>query len=238
MIKRQLIGSTKQVIQMRNHAFNLDTVLLAKFLKLSKKMKTLLDIGTGNGALLIYASEMTRAHLIGVEIQQIRYNLAVQNMNLNQLEHRTTLIHGNYLDTDFNNLDCIITNPPFFHTTNEKHLNDDLGKTMARHELSLPLESLIEKASKQLKYGGYFYMIHRPDRLTEIMDVLQRNHLTVKRIKFVHPYEDKKANHVLIGCIKHGNQGVIVESPLIIYQHKHIYSDAFKSYIQGERDVT
>lgn len=238
MIKRQLIGSTKEIIQTRNHAFNLDTVLLAKFLKLSKKMKTLCDIGTGNGALLIYASEMTRAKLIGVEIQQIRYDLAIQNIKLNQLMDRATLIFGDYLDTDFKDLDCIITNPPFFHTTNEKHLNQDEGKTIARHEKSLPLEALIEKASKQLKYGGYFYMIHRPDRMAEIMDVLHQHHLTVKRLKFVHPYVNKKANHVLIQCIKHGNQGVIVESPLIIYEDKHKYTDAFQAYIQGDHDVT
>lgn len=238
MIKRLLIGSQKEIIQTRNHSFNLDTVLLAKFLKLPTKIKNILDVGTGNGALLIYASEMSKAKLIGVEIQKERYELAKKNILLNHIEDRTTLIFGDYLNTTYKNLDCIITNPPFFKTTNEKHLNQDPLVSQTRHELTLSLNDLIKTASKQLKYGGYFYMVHRPDRLAEIMKVLNEHRLIVKRLKFVHPYAYKKANHVLIQCIKDGNEGLILEPPLFIYKDKHIYSQSYIDFIKGESHAT
>ncbi len=238
MIRRTLIGSTKEIEQTRNHSFNLDTVLLAKFLKLSKKTKNVLDVGTGNGALLIYVSEMVDCKLIGVEIQEERYGLAVNNIKLNQLENRTELVLGDYLETDFKNLDCIISNPPFFKTNDENHLSDDVSQQIARHELTLSLDKLLVQVGKQLKFGGYFYMVHRADRFSEIVEQLNENHLTVKRVKFVHPYIDKPANHVLIQCIKHGKDSMIVEAPLIVYKDKHIYSESFESFIGGKINVT
>ncbi len=238
MIRRTLIGSTKEIEQTRNHSFNLDTVLLAKFLNLSYKVKTVLDIGTGNGALLIYVSEMSRAKLIGVEIQEERFELAVRNMKLNELEERSELILGDYLETEFKNLDCIITNPPFFKTAHKDQLSDQYSQQIARHELTLSLKDLISKASNQLKFGGYFYMVHRADRFAEIISELNKNQLTVKRVRFVHPYADKPANHVLIQCIKNGKDQMIVEAPLIIYEDKHIYTKNFESFIGGQTYVT
>jgi tRNA1(Val) A37 N6-methylase TrmN6 len=224
--------------QTKGHSFNLDTVLLAKFLKLSKKIKNILDVGTGNGALLLYASEISYAKLLGIEIQEIRYDLAKKNMKLNQLEDRSEIILGDYLKQTFENLDCIISNPPFFKTLNESKLSNDEGARIARHEMNFPLEEFIKKASLDLKFGGYFYMIHRADRFVEIMRLLDQHQLVAKRIKFVHPYRDKPANHVLIQCIKQGGQSLILEPPLIIYEKKHQYTKAFEEYIGGKINVT
>jgi len=238
LIKRALIGSPLLIEQTKGHSFNLDTVLLAKFLRLSTKIKNVLDVGTGNGALLIYASEMTKAKLMGIEIQDIRYNLAISNMKLNHLEDRSEIVLGDYLTQTYHHLDCIISNPPFFNTPEKSKLSQDEGSRIARHELNLPLEDFIKKVSVDLKFGGYFYMVHRADRFTEIMRLLDRYQLVVKRLKFVHPYMDKPANHVLIQCIKQGGQSLILEPPLIIYQEKHEYTKAFEDYIGGKIDVT
>jgi len=224
--------------QTKGHSFNLDTVLLGKFLNLPTKIKKVLDVGTGNGALLLYVSQKSKAQLLGIEIQDIRYQLALRNMKLNQLEERSKLILGNYLDTPFEQLDCIISNPPFFNTTNKNKLSVDEGAKLARNEITLNLKDFICKASKDLKYGGYFYMIHRADRFAEILNVLNKYHLVPKRIKFVHPYIDKPANHVLIQCIKNGGDSLILEPPLIIYEKKHQYSQLFETYIGGKMNVT
>ncbi|MFA6801283.1 MAG: methyltransferase [Acholeplasmataceae bacterium] len=231
MIRRKLIGSQLIIDQTRNHSFNLDTVLLAKFLKIPKKMETILDVGTGNGGLLLYASELTYAKLIGVEIQEERYNLAVHNMKINGLEDRSEIILGDYLESEFKNLDCVISNPPFFKTENSDQLSETKSDQLARHEISLSLEGLVKTASKHLKYGGYFYMIHRANRFAEIVQILNQYHLTLKRVKFVHPYIDKPANHVLIQCIKQGKESLILDSPLIIYKNKHEFSDTFIQFV-------
>ena len=223
---------------MRNHSFNLDTVLLAKFLNLPTKLKNILDVGTGNGALLIYASELTKAKLLGIEIQEVRYNLAIKNMKLNDLVDRSEIILGDFKDSGYKNLDCIITNPPFFNTNHKNHLNNDEASSVARHELALSLEELIKKSSEVLKFGGCFYMVHRADRISEIIQMLSKYQLTVKRLMFVHPYIDKPANHVLIQCIKNGKESLVLEPPLIIYKEKHQYTEAFNRYIGGSINVT
>jgi tRNA1(Val) A37 N6-methylase TrmN6 len=224
LIRRTLIGSPLIIEQTKGHSFNLDTVLLAKFLNLPVKIKNLLDVGTGNGALLLYASEISQAKLYGIEIQDIRFDLAQKNIVLNHLEDRAEVVLGDYLETSYEQLDCIISNPPFFKTANQDRMSKDEGSKIARHELNLSLEDFIKKASLDLKFGGYFYMIHRADRFAEIMRILDKYKLIVKRLKFVHPYADKPANHVLIQCIKNGGDALILEPPLIIYEKKHQYS--------------
>lgn len=234
MIRRKLIGSQIDIDQERNHSFNLDTVLLAKFLNLPARLKTLLDVGTGNGALLLYASEMTKANLFGVEIQEERFQMAKHNIQLNHLEHRSKLILGDYLNTSFKNLDCIICNPPFFKTAHEDQLSLETSDQIARHEQTLSLSKLIAKVSEQLKFGGYFYMVHRADRFAEIVFECKKHQLAIKRVKFVHPYLDKKANHVLIQCIKNGKDSLVLEPPLILYKDKHEHTDMFHAYIKGD----
>lgn len=233
MIRRELIGSNLKIDQTKGCSFNIDAVLLAKFFNFSYKVKTILDVGTGNGVLLLYASQLSKAKLIGVEIQEDRYELACHNMKLNQLEDRSEIILKDYLDTNFKNLDCIISNPPFFNTKEDGQMSSLSSDQLARHEVSLKLNDFIKKVSEQLKYGGYFYMVHRADRISEIIKLLNQHQLVVKRLKFIHPYIDKPANHVLIQCIKNGSESVVLEPPLIIYQDKHVFTKEYIKYIGG-----
>jgi tRNA1(Val) A37 N6-methylase TrmN6 len=237
-LKRQLINSKLWIEQTRGHSFNLDTVLLAHFVKLNYKIKSVLDIGTGNGSLALYLSEKTKAKIIGVEIQESRYLQALANVRLNQLESRIDIIFNDYLKTDFKDIDVIVCNPPFFKVDKSSNLNQDDSITMARHEIALDLESLIAKVSQHLKFGGKYFMIHRPDRLMEIIRLLDQHHLTIKRIQLVHSYINKKANHVLIECSKYGKDQMIIEPPLVIYQEKHQLTEQAAKILGGHINVT
>ncbi|BCR35374.1 tRNA1(Val) (adenine(37)-N6)-methyltransferase [Mariniplasma anaerobium] len=237
-MKRQLINSNLWIEQTRGHSFNLDTVLLAHFVKLNYKIKSVLDIGTGNGSLALYLSEKTKAKITGIEIQESRYQQALTNVKLNKLESQIDIILEDYLNTNFKDIDVIVCNPPFFKVDKSSNLNQDDSITMARHEISLDLESLIIKVSEQLKYSGKFFMIHRPDRLIEIIRLCDQNHLTIKRLQLVHSYLDKKANHVLIECSKYGKDQMIFEPSLIIYQEKHQMTDQAAKLLGGHLNVT
>ena len=68
-------------------------------------------------------------------------------------------------------------------------------------------------------------MVHRPQRLAEIMELLRKYHLEPKRLRMVHPYADREANMVLIEAVRRGKQGMIVEPPLIVFREKDIYTD-------------
>lgn len=235
-MKRQLIGSPLWIEQDRDQAFNLDTILLQDFIRLPKKTEHILDFGTGTGVLMLYLSAKTKAQITGIEIQETRYEKALTNISLNALENRLSCILKdiNALTLeDFKDIDLIVSNPPFFKLNDQQKTNMSNEKTIARHEVAITLEQLIEKASLCLKFGGSFQLIHRPDRLGELMILLQKHHFEVKRLKMVHPYVDQKANHVLIEATKHGKPGVIVEPPMILYEDKHQMTEALKKLYGG-----
>jgi tRNA1(Val) A37 N6-methylase TrmN6 len=238
ILKRALIGSKLEVDQDRGHAFNLDTVLLADFVKLPYRIKHVIEVGTGNGAIALYLSEKTKAKITAIEIQALRYEKAVKNIKLNHLENQIDVIHQDYLETKYLHVDAIVCNPPFFKVNETSLLNEDDSITIARHEIKLDLESLIKKVSEQLKFGGKFFMIHRPDRLSDIFEYTKTYQLEIKRLKFVHPYIDKTANHILIECVKQGGKELILEPPLILYQAPHVLTEQAKKILGGNLDVT
>lgn len=235
---RTVLGTDLWIDQKSRQAFNLDTVLLADFIKVPAKTKTLFDFGTGAGALMLYMSKKTQAKITGVEIQEDRYKQALKNIELNQLDHQLSCLHQDVKTLDEKNIDVIISNPPFFKVNEKSNVNDNEDDTIARHEVMLSLNELLETVSQTLKFGGHFFMIHRPDRFAEIVDVMNTYQLEIKRIRFVHPYLNTPPNHVLIEAIKNGQPGMKVEPPLILYYEKHILTKELVDIYGGRAYVT
>lgn len=229
---RKLIGSNRLIEQTKKDAFNLDTILLANFIRVPYHAKTVVDVGTGNGVLMLYLADKTKAKIIGVEIQAEHAALAEKNIIKNALSQRLSVIHNDIKHVTLKGVDCVVCNPPFFkvNALTKKHV--DPAVAMARHEVALTFEALVISASQMLKQGGYFYVIHRPDRISEIIAMLETHQLTVKRMRFVHPYANRDANHVLIAAMKLGDHGTKLESPLILYKDKHVYSDELKALME------
>ena len=120
--------------------------------------------------------------------------------------------------------DVVTSNPPYM---NNHHglTNPDLTKAIARHEILCTLEDVVREASKVLKTGGRFFMVHRPFRLVEIINTLTAYKLEPKRMKMVHPFMDKEPNMVLIECSKGGRSQITIEAPLIVYKEQNVYTD-------------
>ncbi len=235
---RTLIGTNLWIEQTESQAFNLDTVLLANFAKIPYRTKHILDIGTGVGGLMLYLSRKTKSKITGIEIQENRYLQAIRNIEINHLESQLSCVLSDVRELKFKDVDYIISNPPFFRVNEESHLSTTEEDMIARHEIKLTLEDLIQKASSFLKNGGYMTFIHRPDRFEEVVKIIGDNQMVIKRIRFVHPYLHKKANHVLIEAMKNGNPGLVVEAPLILYHDKHIITKELIQIYGGGKDVT
>lgn len=235
---RTLLGTQLWIEQNSRQAFNLDTILLANFSSVPAKSKTVVDIGTGVGALMLYLSQKTRAKIIGIEIQESRYLQALKNIELNHLSNRLSCFHQDIKDVDLKDVCYIVSNPPFFKLSEKGHVNESEEDLIARHEVSLNLEDLAKHASRILKFGGRFSLIHRPDRFAEITEVFKRYQLEIKRVRFVHPYIDAKPNHVLIEAMKNGNPGMTVEPPLILYVEKHILTKEMIHIYGGIKNAT
>jgi tRNA1(Val) A37 N6-methylase TrmN6 len=234
MVKRDLLGTKLYIESDIGKAFNMDTIILSDFVRVPKDTKSILDFGTGNGAIMLYLSQRFSGHITGIELQEKRYELAVHNIKLNNLESRLDVVNMD-LKTyrSKKHADIIVSNPPFFKVNNQTKQSIDMDMQIAKHEIHLNLETLIEAVSKNIKHGGLFFMVHKADRLEEIILELNKFDFKLKRMRFVHPSLNHEPNQVLIEAKFKGKGHLIVEPPLIQYKEKGIYSDEMQSIYDG-----
>lgn len=207
--------------------FGMDAVLLAGFAKVSPEERVL-DMGTGNGIIpLLLHARYGPKHITGLEIQEENIDMARRSVAINDLQEDVTIIHGDIKEAEtllpLSGFDVITANPPYMDSgTGLKNLHD--AKTIARHEVLCSLEDVVMKASKLLKVGGRFYLVHRPHRLVDIMTHLRAYKMEPKRLMMVHPFLESEANMVLLEAVRYGNPQLRVEKPLIVYQKKGVYT--------------
>lgn len=236
-LEHQLLGYNKYVIYQKEDLFKftIDSMLLSGFVKLKHNVKNIIDLGTGNSAIPIYLTLKTDALIYGIEIQKEVYDLGVKSVLKNKLDKQITLVNDDlnnakelFKDTLF---DVVTCNPPYFKYQEDSNINKNDYLTIARHEVKTNLEEIIKVSYKLLKDKGSLFMIHRPDRLTDIIYSLRENKLEPKRIRFVHPEVNKKANHVLIEAVKGGKPGSVnLMPPLYIYENSELTKEVLNIY--------
>ncbi len=208
--------------------FGMDSVLLAHFASEIKQGSKGIDLGTGTGIIgLLLCAKIPNLQMVGVEIQEEVYDMAKRSIHLNHLDERFTLIHANIKElagkVEMGSFDAIVTNPPYKkNDTGVK--NENPSKRMARHEISASLEDFLEVSSKLLKEKKDLYMVHRPDRLVDILELLRKYRLEPKKIQFVHPKYGKEPNLVLIKATKYANPFLKIEKPLYVYEENGKYT--------------
>lgn len=208
--------------------FGMDAVLLSDYAKVKIGEKAL-DLGTGTGIIPILLEAKTNGeHFTGLEIQEESAEMARRSVAYNHLQDKIDIITGDIKGASklfgAASFDIITTNPPYM--TNHHGLkNQEKPKAIARHEIFCDLDDIIRESAKILKMNGRFYMVHRPFRLAEIMNVLIKYKLEPKRMRLVYPFVDKEPNMVLIEALKGGKSRITVEKPLIVYKEKDKYTD-------------
>lgn len=217
-------------------SFSLDSVLLPNFIKINSKITNILDIGCGNAPIPLILSTKTNAKITGIEIQKEVYELAVKSVKLNNLENQIKIINGDInelsktIETD--TYDIITCNPPFFKYTETSNLNKSEYKIIARHEKTLKLAELFKIARKLLKNNGIIGIVHRPERLVEIIELMKNNNLEPKRIQFIHPKQNEEANIMLIEASKNGKPGLKILDPIYTHEINGEYTDEIKKYFK------
>ena len=216
--------------------FSLDTVLLANFCTITKDVKKIVDFGTNNAAIPLILSKRTNKPIIGVEIQEEAVELARKNVILNDLEDQIDIVHCDIKEFVNNSMKVglVICNPPFFKVDEDSNLNDNEFLTIARHEIKINLEEIIKSAAKILDNRGKFAMVHRPQRMIEILNLMQKYDIEPKRIKFVYPKYNKESHILLVEGIYKGKKGLKIESPLYAHNEDGSYSDEIKKMFGEE----
>ena len=221
-----------KIIQEKNvFCFGIDSVILADFAKNIKKDSEVVDLGTGTGILGILLCGKTELKKItGIEIQSEVANMAERSIKLNSLENKFKIINEDikeiinkkYLNK--NSIDVIITNPPY-KEIGKGIINENEKKLISRHEVKANLEDFIKISAQLLKNKGEIYMVHKPERLVDIIYLMRENKLEVKKLKIIYSSEGKESNLALIKAIKGGNKFLKILEPLYIYEKNGEYSE-------------
>ena len=219
-----------KLIQNKNgFCFGIDSVLLSDFAKNIPNNAKVIDLGTGTGIISILLCKKTNlSKIIGVEIQKEVYELAKRNSQINNLENKFEVINENIKNLDKilenNSYDAIVTNPPY-KKINSGIKNENKLKLISRHEVEADLNDFINISFKLLKNNGALYMVHRPERLADIIYLLRKNKLEPKIIQFIYPKINKEPTMVLIKAIKNAKPFLKIKEPLIIYNENNKYTE-------------
>jgi tRNA1(Val) A37 N6-methylase TrmN6 len=234
----QLYAEDIQIIQSSEvFSFSIDAVLLANFARVPKRGK-IVDLCAGNGAVGLFLSRKTTAHIDQIELQPRLADMGQRSIQLNHLESQLTMYELDLKNTfdriKADSADLVVCNPPYFKElpTSQKNPNPHLA--IARHEIHATLDDVVAVSAKLLKMNGRFSMVHRPDRFLEIIDCLRTHRIAPKRIQFVYPKPGKEANTLLIEGIKDGkSEGLRFLPPLYTYDHSGSYSADLQEMLYG-----
>ena len=219
-----------KIIQKENgFRFGIDSVLLSDFAKSIKKNSIVMDIGTGTGIIgILLCAKTNLKKIYGIEIQKEMAEMARRSVELNSLQEKFEIL--NY---DINNInevlkketfDYIVSNPPY-KKIDTGLINENENKLISRHEIKCNIEDIARVAFRMLKDKGELYMIHRPERLVDVLSELRKYKLEPKSLRFVHSKVNEAPKMFLIRAVKNGKAFLKVESPLYIYEENGEYTE-------------
>jgi len=220
--------------------FGMDSVLLSDFAKEIRNGATVLDLGTGTGILgILLCGKTNLKKVTGIEVQKEVAEMASRSIILNNLKDRFEIINDNIKNLDkyfeLGSIDAIVTNPPY-KKPNSGLINENKAKLISRHEIEASLEDFIKISSKLLKNSGELYMVHRPERLADIIELMRKYKLEPKKLKMVSPNVNKEPNLILIKAVKNGKPFLKLEKNLYVYEENGNYTkDILKIYGKEEK---
>ena len=223
----------------KGFCFGIDSILISDFAKEIKNNSIGADLGTGTGIIGILLCAKTNVKKIyGIEVQKDVADMAKRSTKLNNLENKFEIINSNIKDIsgklERESLDFAVSNPPYKKLETGK-VNENEYKYISRHECSANLEDFINTAKYLLKDKGTLYMVHRPERLADLMELMRKYKIEPKKIRLVYSYINKDASLVLVKAVKNARPFLKIEKPLIIYDNNGEYTDEIYKIYNKER---
>lgn len=230
-VKNRLLNFGNNVIFQDDEAFlfSLDSVILANFVSIRLTDKNIVDLCSGNAPIPMLLSFRTKANILGVELQKDIYDLGYESIISNKMDKQISFVNydiKNLVDEKYEGkYDVVTCNPPYFKYKEGSLINQNKNKMIARHEVCTNLEEVIKISSYILKTNGTMALVHRPERLMEILFLMRKYNIEPKKMRFVYPKEARDANMVLIEGSKNGKIGLRMLAPLIIYNNNGDYTE-------------
>ncbi|MBI4650137.1 methyltransferase [Candidatus Desantisbacteria bacterium] len=153
--------------------------------------------------------------------------MASRSIKMNQLESRISIVNDDlkivFEKYKSKSYDVVICNPPY-HVKGSGNISPNHIQAIARYEIACTLEDVVKAANYLLQDHGRIFMILKPQRLFELLCLLEKYKLFLHKIRFVHPNLNEKANSVLVESIKKGKKSMEVMMPFIVYDNNGVYT--------------
>ena len=187
-----------------------DSMVLGDFVRLRKNAKVL-DLGSGAGTLgILLCGKDASCTVTGVELEKQSHLAALENIERNGLNHRLHSICADLKTVNrlfpAGSFQCCVSNPPYFS-------GGAASKThpTARRNDFCSMDALFQAASWAVKYGGDFFLVHKPEYLASLFASAAKTQLTPKRLRLVRHKPQDPVNLVLVQCRKGAKPGLIWE---------------------------
>ncbi|WP_400263912.1 tRNA1(Val) (adenine(37)-N6)-methyltransferase [Staphylococcus nepalensis] len=216
-------------------SFSTDALLLAHFTKVKKK-DMIMDLCSGNGIIPLLLSYKSNQFIEGIEIQQQLVDMAERSIAHNQLENRIHMhhmdlkqAHQSFKPSQYSLVTC---NPPYFKV-NQQFQHQKNAHKIARHEIMCTLDDCCFEARHLLKEGGRFLMVHRAERLMDVLSSMRQYQIEPKKLYFIYSKPGKVAQTIVVEGRKGGNQGLDIQQPFYIYHEDGAYTEEMREIYYG-----
>ncbi|MBT8806392.1 GIY-YIG nuclease family protein [Lactobacillus delbrueckii subsp. bulgaricus] len=236
-----MLGDQLKIIQDgQSFAFSLDTLLLAYWAKEAIKNRSkVVELCSGNAAASLYMAAFNKAHYDDVELQEDIVSKARRSVELNDMQDRITVHQGNVKDAGSflrkDSYDVVVVNPPYFKAPAGHKLNPDRSKAIARHELEINLEEIIAVSAGLLKMKGKMFMVHRPERLGEIINYGFKHDLAVKTVQPFVSRRGQDANLIIVEAVRSGKgDGLVLRDAIEVHEADGSNTPAIKEILEAK----
>ncbi|MGM0396940.1 MAG: tRNA1(Val) (adenine(37)-N6)-methyltransferase [Bacillota bacterium] len=220
-------GTEYRIIQDKSlFSYGIDAILLSSF---GRPKGVVVDLGTGTGLIPLRIVDKKEVSFVyGVEIQSQVASMAEESIKLNSLQDRIGILHADMkkLSGIFSkaSVDTVITNPPYMKSGGAI-INKEDNFAISRHEIAATLEDIAAVSEYLLKPLGKLYMVHRPNRLVDVLCTLRGHGLEPKYIQWVYPKPGKQPNLFLLEAVKGGKSDFKYREPILVYNQDGSYTD-------------
>ena len=210
-------GGLRFVYGNGQHPPGLDSFLLASLPRLKPGWKVC-DLGCGTGLLGLLLLQRQRALAVtGLDIQPGAVRLGKLAAAENRMEDRLFFRLEDLRETALpaGSFDLAVCNPPYFPPSAGPLPKGEARRT-ARTEEACTLEDVCRAAGRLLRWGGAFCLVHKPERLTDLLCALRGEGLEPKRLRLVSLRPERAPSLLLLEARRGGKPGLAVEEPLIL----------------------
>ncbi len=230
------IGNLKICQDSDYFCFGTDSVLLANFASSNSKNKVVLDLCSGSGVVpIIFSAKNSYKKIFTVELQDEMYYLLDKNIDINNLKSDIIPIKSDIKDipkikksliehSGRSLVDIITVNPPY-KKKGTGIPNELRVKYIAKHEEMCNLEDVFKVSSALLENRGSLYIVHKPERLTDLICIARKYNLEAKKLRLVIPRIGKRPSLVLLEYVKGGGNEMRILPPLIEYDNNMQYTE-------------